>query len=132
MELRAGDPRGDIVGMCRDVVRNVKAHLELNLVSNVKGNKKSFSRCISKKRKTRENMGLVLNGAGDLVTKDREKVKVLNTFFLFFFFSVRPDFSNSRPLKPEGISREMKTCLHWRRIGLGSIEANWTQPRLQT
>lgn len=86
MELRAGDPRGDIVGMCRDVVRNVKAHLELNLVSNVKGNKKSFSRCISKKRKTRENMGLVLNGAGDLVTKDREKVKVLNTFFLFFFF----------------------------------------------
>lgn len=71
--------------MCRDVVRKVKAHLELNLVSNVKGNKKSFSRCISMKRKTRENMGLVLNGAGDLVTKDMEKVKVLNTFFLFFF-----------------------------------------------
>lgn len=69
----------DTVGECRDGVR--KAHLELNLMREVKGNKNSFSRYISRKRKTRENMGLVLNGAGDLETKGMEKVKFLNAFF---------------------------------------------------
>ena len=85
----------------------------------VKGNKKNFSRYISRKRRSRENMGLVPNGTGDLVTKDMEKVKVLNAFFPLVF-TVRLDFSNPRPLRPKGKSRARKTCPQLRRTGLGS------------
>lgn len=53
-----------------------KAYLELNLMREVKGNKNNFSRYISRKRKTRENMGLVLNGTGDLVTKCNGKGQI--------------------------------------------------------
>lgn len=37
------------------------------------------------KRKTRANVGLLLNGAGNLMTKDMAKVKILNTFFISVF-----------------------------------------------
>ncbi|GAB0176869.1 mitochondrial enolase superfamily member 1 [Grus japonensis] len=40
-----------------------KAHLELNLARDVKDNKKGFFKYISSKRKTRENVGLLLNEA---------------------------------------------------------------------
>jgi len=103
----------------RDGVRKVKAHLESNMVTDMKGNKKSFSKFISRKRKTRENTGLVLNEAGGLVTKDMEKVKVVNAFFPWVF-TVRLDLSNPRPLRPEGKSRAEKTCPQCRRTGLGS------------
>lgn len=59
--------------MCRDGVRKVKAHLELNLVRDVKGNKKELYKYISSKRKARENADLLLNGAETLVGKDMEK-----------------------------------------------------------
>ncbi|KAJ7419224.1 glycerol kinase [Pitangus sulphuratus] len=58
-------------------VRRVKDHLELNLARDVKDNKKGFSECISNKRKTRENVFPLLNGAGNLVTQDTEKAEVL-------------------------------------------------------
>lgn len=45
------------------------------------GNKKNFFRYIISKRKARENMGLLLNGNGVLVTKDMEKAEVLNASF---------------------------------------------------
>lgn len=41
-------------------MRKPKAHLELNLSRSVKDNKKGFFKYISK-RKTGENMGLLLN-----------------------------------------------------------------------
>lgn len=41
--------------MCRDGSGKAKTHLE----GDVKGNKKDFYRCISSKRKTRENVSLV-------------------------------------------------------------------------
>ncbi|PKU33022.1 rna-directed dna polymerase from mobile element jockey-like [Limosa lapponica baueri] len=56
-------------------VRKAKANLELNLARGVKGNKKGFYKYINSKRKTRENVGQLLNGAGELVTRDMEKVK---------------------------------------------------------
>ncbi|GAB0204007.1 hypothetical protein GRJ2_002866300 [Grus japonensis] len=70
---------------CRDVVR--KAHLELTLERDIKGNKKGFYTYISSKRKMRENVGLLLNGAGDLVTQDMEKTEVLNAAFASVFTS---------------------------------------------
>lgn len=60
-------------------MRKAKAYLELNLARDLKDNKKGFFKY--NKRKTRENVGLVLNGAGTQVTEDTEKAEILNYFF---------------------------------------------------
>lgn len=53
-----------------------KAHQELNLARDMKGNRKGFCKCI-----TKENEGL-LNEEVDLVTEDTEKAKVLSDLFV--------------------------------------------------
>ena len=63
------------------MVRKAKAQLELNLVRDVKGKKNSFCKYISGKRKIRENVVLLLNGAGALLTEDIEKTEILKAFF---------------------------------------------------
>jgi len=50
-------------------LRKSEAQLLLNLVKNMKGKKKGIYGCIISKRKTRENAGLLLNLAGDVVAK---------------------------------------------------------------
>ena len=84
MAAGAGGPEGaQRHGLaCRDGVRKAKACLELNLLRDAKGNKKGFY--INSKR-TGENVGLLLNGAGDLVTKDALKADVLNAFLASVF-----------------------------------------------
>ena len=62
-----------------------KALIELNLVRDVKGNKKSFYRHVGDKRKTKENVGPLWKEKGDLVTWDMEKAEVLNDFFASVF-----------------------------------------------
>lgn len=47
----------------------------------MKGSKKSFYRSISSKKTMSENVGLLLNRAGNLVTKDTEKAEVSHTLF---------------------------------------------------
>jgi len=59
-------------------VGKAKAHLELNLTGDVKDNKKGFFKYISSKRKSRDNVGPLLNEVGTLVTEDAEKVELLN------------------------------------------------------
>lgn len=54
-------------------MRRAKAHLELNLVNEVKDNKKCFFEYINSKRKTRKNVGPLLNEVGALVVEDSEK-----------------------------------------------------------
>lgn len=54
------------------MIRMTKAHLELNLVRNMKGRQKGFYKYIGSKRKTWENVGLLLNGEGDLLRKHRK------------------------------------------------------------
>ena len=71
----------EIVQTARDQVRKAKALIELNLARDVKGNKKSFYRYISDKRKTRENVGPLQKEMVDLVTCDMEKAEVLSNFF---------------------------------------------------
>lgn len=51
----------------------------------VKGNKKSFYRCIGSKRKTGKNVGPLLNGVENLVTKDAKQAEVLGVFFASVF-----------------------------------------------
>ena len=63
------------------MTRKVRAHLELNLARYVKDNKKGFFKYVSRKRKAGENVGLQLNGAGALVTKNMEKAEVQKDFF---------------------------------------------------
>ena len=73
----------DTVPASMDGFRKAKA-LELNLVKDVKGNKKSFYKYIRSKRKTRENMGLLLNGTRNLVQKDMEEAEVVNAFLSLY------------------------------------------------
>lgn len=58
-------------------------------------------------------VGLLLNGAGDLVTKDTEKAGVLNAIILLVLL-VRPAFGNHRPLRAGG-SLEQEDVPWWRR-----------------
>jgi len=61
--------------------------IELNLARDVKGNKKSFYRYISDKRKMMEKVGPLQKETGDLVIRGMEKAEVLNDFFASVFTS---------------------------------------------
>lgn len=70
------------------------------MTNDVKGNKKGFCRYIGSKRNTTENAGLLANGVGNLVTK--EKGEVLNVIFTLFFLWLRFVLRTTRPMKPMG------------------------------
>lgn len=62
-------------------LEEAKLAWSLVLARNVTPNWKSFFRYTISKRKAGKNVGFLLNGNGVLVTKDMEKVKVLETSF---------------------------------------------------
>ena len=66
-------------------MEKAKAQLELELVRDVKGNKKGFFRYVGSKMEAKENVGPQFNGSGDLATKDMEKAEVFNAFFVSVF-----------------------------------------------
>ncbi|KFV00270.1 hypothetical protein N340_10900, partial [Tauraco erythrolophus] len=74
-----------IVRATRDQVRKAKALIELNLVRDIKGNKKSFYRYVSDKKRSRENVGPLRKEMGDLATWDMEKAEVFSDFFASVF-----------------------------------------------
>ena len=63
----------EVVKMCREKIRRVKAQLEFNLAAGVKRNKKLFYKYINSKRRTKENLHSLLDEAGNATTEDKEK-----------------------------------------------------------
>jgi len=72
----------------RDAVRKTKAQLELKLARDVKNNKKGFFRDVSSKKTHKEDLGPLLNRAGNLVTDNADNVEILNTCFASVFTDV--------------------------------------------
>ena len=64
------------------VLRKVKAQLKLRFSRDVKDNKRTFYCYISNKRLTKENVGPMLSGLGDIVTTETDKSEVLKAFFV--------------------------------------------------
>lgn len=114
----------DTVWEYSNEVRKAKAHVQLNLGRDVKINKKGFYSCTNSKKKTRENVDLLLNGARNLVIWARE-VKVLNAFFALLFTG-RISFHETEPLSPLGKSGAMKIYPPLRRTERWNIEISWT------
>ena len=79
-----------VVRACRDVMRKAKAHLEMKLAKEIKDNMEFFFKYVKSKRKTRDNVGPLLNEGGVLVTGDAEKAEILNAFFAPVFASMTP------------------------------------------
>ncbi|GAB0184184.1 hypothetical protein GRJ2_000884000 [Grus japonensis] len=75
----------NVVRVCSDATRKAKAQLELKVAGEVKDNEKGFFKYISSKRKTRENVGLLLNEVSALVMEDTEKAELLNAAFASVF-----------------------------------------------
>jgi len=83
----------------RDVVREVKAQLELNLSRGAEKSKRGFYRYLFQKRKVQEGTASLVSDTGRLVTTDKEKVEVLkNIFALFFSDNCWPQTFGSRAL----------------------------------
>lgn len=81
----AKEERKSIAWACRDGVRKAKTQMELRLSRDVTGNKVSFCLYVNSKRLSKENAGLLLNGASDLVTTDAGVAEVRNATFSSVF-----------------------------------------------
>lgn len=84
----------------------------------MKANRKVFYRHISRKRKTRANLCLLLNEGGDPVIKDMEHAKILNAFFVLVFIA-KTSFLQSQLPETSGKVRSKQD--HRWRIKFGNI-----------
>jgi len=82
----------------------------------VKGNKKGFYKYINSKRKSGENMSLLLNRTGDLVAKVTEKADVLNATFTSVFTG-KINFQDSQTPETRGSLRQGRLTLGGRESG---------------
>ena len=77
------------------------------MARDVINNKKGFFNYISSKRKARDNVELLLNEAGVLVTEDAEKAEVLNAAFASVFSAkAGPQESQAPEAKKEAYREE--------------------------
>ncbi|KAK4827148.1 hypothetical protein QYF61_015102 [Mycteria americana] len=103
----------------RDRVRKAKADLELSLARDVKDNKKGFYKFINSKRKTKENMGPLLNVARELVTNGTEKAEILDAFFASVF-TRKNILQESQAPETRRKVWDKEDLPWWRRNSLGS------------
>lgn len=90
------------------MTRKVKAHLELNMARH---DKKGFFSCISSKRKSRGNLGPLLNEVLTLVVENTKKAELLNAFFVSVF-TANAGPQEYQTLKARN-SGEKKTTFLW-------------------
>ena len=74
-----------VVSVCRERIRKAKAQMELNLVRDVKDNKKGFYRYIGRRRQAKESVPPLMRGNGELASSDIEKAEVLSECFASVF-----------------------------------------------
>jgi len=111
----------NVVRACREAMRKAKVHLELNLARDVKDNKKGFFKYINSKRKTKENVGPLLNEVGALVTENTEKAELWSTFFASVFTAkAGPQASQSLEVREEA----------WRKEDLSLVEGDCVRDHL--
>lgn len=67
----------DVFRVCRNATRKTEAHLELKTWPRISG---TTSKHINNKWKMKENVGLLLNGMGTLVTENAKETELLNAF----------------------------------------------------
>jgi len=91
--------------------------MELKLSRDVKHNKKGFCKDTGNKRKTRENVGPLLNKTGGLVTQDTEEAEVVNVSFLPQSLLTRLAFRNHKSQRPEGKAGARNMYSWWKRFG---------------
>lgn len=66
-------------------MRTTQVQLELKLEREAKGKKKGLCKYTRSRKKTNENAGSLLSGAGDLVTRGMEKLNYSMWFFFLTF-----------------------------------------------
>lgn len=90
MKAGTGETRGkQRHSVYRNSVRKVKAHLQVDLGRDRKGNLKDFYRSIDSKKEIRGKDGLTVNEAVDLMTKDVEKDEISNAFLISVNFTAK-------------------------------------------
>jgi len=111
----------NVVRACREATRKAKVHVELNLASDVKNNKKGFFNYISSKWVTRDNVGPLLNEVSALVTEGTEKAELLNAFFASVFTA------KASPQKSQSLEVREKA---WRKEDLPLVEEDRVRDHL--
>ena len=81
----AWEENRDATRACREGIRKAKAQMELNLMRDVKNNKKGFYQYIEQKRQAKESMPALIKEKGELASRDMEKAVVITEFFASVF-----------------------------------------------
>lgn len=66
-------------------VRKTKAKLELSPARDLRNNRNGLYKCVTHKRKVKNNVNPLINNTGKLVTVGEEKAELLNNSFCFSF-----------------------------------------------
>lgn len=80
----------------------------------VNGNKKGFKRYIIRPRRTRENVGQLLTGAGEMETKDTETTEALSASF-DSVFTGNTGFQESQVSETIWSVQSQEDLCQWRR-----------------
>ncbi|NWX33671.1 RTJK polymerase, partial [Notiomystis cincta] len=111
----------EVVRVSRNEMRKAMAYLELNLAKDIKDNKKGSFKYNNNKRKTKDNVGLLLNPGRTPVREDAEKAELLNTTFA----SVCTDKTS-----PQGSLTQESRVKEWWEEDIPLVKEDWVRKHL--